>query len=391
MKKWLSFILSLTVILSLTIFTVSAYDYSEALNPGDIISLTKDMFVTDEGIILNEYVPLDTSHFTVYRKSFAKGGNLVKDVRVNGRKEEVEIIMGGNENTVAPNSPNVILSHLSLRCIRSIRASDGTYLAKSGDIYVYQGTLELTVGATPEVVDFDREGTYISLVSNENKFVKFNSTGSSYGDITIDYTSNATGKMRVFDGQRGFLYFDDDVNPSFSKLNPNAYIWAVNLGDKKLPSTMTLYLYADKNDYIYQNTNGSLRLLGQNDMTYDDNLKAWKIQLTTAKNFIISDKALYSTNSSNSNKEPVYSPEDEEYWINKYNKPLDKPNNNGTYVPTPNPSTGGYPTQTNTFKSIVSIAITAISCITVISIATSSLIFAKKDSSKPIIFKRKKK
>ena len=399
MKKVLSIFLCIITVI-LTVSTAFAYDGYDVTNAGAVISLQKEEFAHD-AVMINEAVPLTSTYFTIHRKTFAKGASLVKDIKINNRHQEVQIIMKDEENMIAPDTPNVIISELSIRCIRSVRTGDGTYLVRSGDVFTYQGDLQFRLGAVPEIVPFDEYGGYISLVDGESRFVKFASESAKYADISVEFSNHARGKLRVFDGTSGFLYYDDDINPALANLNKNAYVWALNLGNRKLPSVMTLYIYSGPNDYIYQNINGSLQLLN-NSMAYDESEGAWRINLTKAINFVISDKPLYSVESLPSEqKKPQYTPEDEEYWINKYNEPDDdfisnkyEPNNsfntneNNHFVPVP--ETGGNPYMNNV-KNITSIAITAISCITVIAVASASLIFAKKSDKKLINIKRRRK
>ena len=366
MKKNLGRLI-LFILVICTLVTVGfAYEDGEIKAPGSIVSFDNTYFTSKDGPYIDSRVPFNSKYFTVSKKSFSKGSNLVKEIKINSRWNELQIIFQDEGIEEAPTRPNVILNDLQVKCIKSYRDSDGTYLVRSGDVFSFGEPLLFTVGNEPEVINFTKDDTTLTLSPGDNRYIKWQ--GSSYGDVVLDYAHIASATTRVVDGDKGFYIYKDEVPSNVQNRNQSAFIESLNLGTKTFAAPLNLRILVPKSSYIYYYDGGSLTTA--NGVKWDSTEDAYTIRLTKGRHFIISDEPLKGTGSG-SNTTGGHTPEDEEYWMNgEFLKPEQL-----------NPNTGK-----STAVSISAIA--AIAAIAIVSVVMNT-VMSKSVSPRKAHFKKK--
>lgn len=334
-----------------------AYATEQEVQPGDSYSIAYSEFYDSKGNALDAASDFTTSNFDIVKKTISKGSSLVKSIKINNRSHEVDITFE-EDARVAPNSPNVIITNLAVRSSRAIK--DGGYtIVKSGTTFTYDGDLEFRVGMSNNDREINRDGDDIYLESGESEYVRWRG-GDSYGKVTIEYGDIAYATSRVVENDKVLYGFSDEVHDDILDRNSSAYIQGLDIKGTSFPNTLTLYILADKGDYIYENNEGQLK---QSSAKWDSDEDAWVIKLTKGKSFIISDEKLRSAPYGSGS----YDDDDDD---DRYADDDDSSSSSGNNYY--NPDTGGGS------GSVVAVsAIVAILALAIVSIVMSTLLSSK--------------
>lgn len=364
MKRSLKAMASLVLAAMLLVTPASAAsEYTTVAAPGETVGFSKsEFFNTKNGYVIDSAVDLDNKNFEVYKKTIKTGANLIDDIRINSRNEEVQIILKTNVGIQqAPTKPNVVISALSVRAIRNVKDIGGGYLLRTGDTFAYDGTINLRVGMETRDEVLYRDDSTISLMSGDTNFVRWVDGGDGYGNVRIEYGSLGYGEQRVYPREKVLYRFDDTVPESLQDANSSAYIQACDMGQGTFEYGMKFQLLANEDDYIYEYANGKLK--AASGLKWSDEDYAWTTKLYEGKFYIISDRQLRGasgTTGGDSSSAPSY--DDEEDAVD--------PGYDNDYY---NPSTGG-----GSNVAVAVSAIAAILAISALSIIMSTILAVKK-------------
>lgn len=340
--------------------SASAYLYTDAVQPGETVGIPYSEFYDSKGNSIDTGADFTSSNFDIVKKTISKGSNLVKSFKINNRSHEVDITFSDSVRAAA-SGPNVIISSLAVRSSRAIK--DGGYtIIKSGVTFTYDGNLEFRVGMENSDREMLRDGDSIYLDSGTNEYVRW-VKGDSYGNVTVEYGDIAYATGRVMENDKVLYGYSDEVHEDILDRNPNAYIQGLDIKGTSFPNALTLYITANKNDYIYDNNEGQLK---QSSAKWDSDEDAWVIKLTKGRSFIISDEKLRSAPYGSGN----YDDEDEDDGYADYDDEESSSSSSGNIYF--NPDTGGGS------GSVVAVsAIVAILALAIVSIVMSTLLSSK--------------
>ncbi|MEG1687174.1 MAG: hypothetical protein RR276_04760, partial [Angelakisella sp.] len=199
---------------------------SATIPPGEVVGFGYSEFVQkgNTAYCIDGRAPLTNANFTITKKTFARGANLVDSIRINDRDREVQVIFASNIAIQAPaSSPNVIISELTLKATKTLRVS-GDVILKNGDLYTYGGgDLEFRVGSTLEELDVG-QNSVVQLTDGDSKSVKWTDTGK----LTVDYGNIAVGECMVYPGDKVLYYYSAEVPFALQTANTSAYIESLN-------------------------------------------------------------------------------------------------------------------------------------------------------------------
>ncbi|MEG0540931.1 MAG: hypothetical protein RR528_01260, partial [Angelakisella sp.] len=224
-------------------------------------------------------------------------------------------------------------------------------------LYSYDGDLSFRVGMEADELDMVRDGEYIALESGDTRYVRW-VKGDSYGTVEVDYGSIAMATGRVYENDRVLYGFNDEVHEDLLDRNPNAYIQGLEIKGGTFPEPMTLNIYADRDDYIYENDEGQLKIASG--LKWDNNDDAWVGKITKGKSYVISDSKLRSAPYGSGSYD-----DDDEYVEDSSSS--SRPSND--YY---NPDTGG-----GSGTVVAVSAIVAILAITIVSVVMSTVLSVK--------------
>lgn len=352
MKNNLTRLLSLLLAVLLMTTVAAAYTHPDPIAPGDTYSLDKSELYDRDGNAIPGDVTLNNTNFSIYRKSISKGANLVREIKINNRTQQVQIIFASGSVSAAPKSPNVVIDNLSVRAIRNVRDSDRNILVADRAVFEHDGNLRFSVGLETEEQSPYKDGVDIDLESGDQQYVRW-SGGDSYGTVRVNYGSLAYAEGRVYEDDKNLYYFSDEVDSNLEDANPSAYISAVNMGNGSYPNGLTVQLLANKSDYIYEYAGGKL---SATTLKWSEDDYAWVGKVTKGKHYVVSDTRLRGASGATGGDSSSSNDAD-----NSYDNPYD------------NPDTGAGSNLAVTISAIV-----AIVAISVVSIIMSTIVTVKK-------------
>lgn len=346
---------------AMLVLPASAAYVDEAVLPGDKVGIPYSEFYDSKGNMLESAGDFTDKNFAIVKKTISKGSNLVKSFKINNRSHELEITFA-EEARVAPNGPNVVISDLAVRATRSIK--DGSYtIVKSGTTYSFDGELTFRVGMDNNDREMLRDGDDIYLESGDVEYVRW-VRGDSYGNVTVEYGDIAYATGRVTENDKMLYGFSDEVHEDILDRNPDAYIQGLDIKGTSFPNSLNLYIPCSKNDYIYENDEGQLKISAAK---WDSEEEAWKLKLTKGKSLLVSDSKLRSAPYGSGNNYDDDDKDDDRYVEDEESS--SRPSND--YF---NPDTGGGS------GSVVAIsAIVAILAIAILSVIMSTLLSGRRD------------
>lgn len=295
MKRLISAVAALMLAVAMATTGAFAYDYPDPVTPGDTIGISKsEFFQPRTGYSIPGDVTLNTTNFSVYKKTISKGANLVKEIKINNRTQEVDIVFAGSA-IAEPSSPNVVISQLSVRAKRTIYDSYRDPLVTSNSVYEFDGNLRFKVGLFSDDEAMVRDGFELNLIDGDRKYIRW-VKGDGYGQVRVSYGNSAYAEGRVFENDKVLYSCNETVDPDLEDANPGAFITSIDMGGGSFPEIMSVQLLANKGDYIYEYVNGNLKAATGLKWSEDD--YAWIGKITTGKHYVFSDVRLRSVSGS---------------------------------------------------------------------------------------------
>ena len=141
-----------------------------------------------------------------------------------------------------------------------------TYAPAAEVVKTYEGeTLE--AGKTG-IYKFDSEDGEIDIEFGDQAIFTVDVTGQ--GKLNLAWSTSFDGEIADKDKSANMDFITFKGEPSFNKNG-------------------TLYIYADKDSFLYQVVDGELKAV---DADYDEDYEAWKLTTRTLGRYVISDKEL---------------------------------------------------------------------------------------------------
>lgn len=359
MRRITKTLVAAATLIAMATTLAGAYEYSEVVKPGETISIYKSELFDSKGNAIPSEVEFTTSNFSIGRKTITRGANLIEEIKIHNRSEELQIIFSEDKASAAPNRPNVVISELSVKSRRTIR--DGSDTIMRSDTYYKSDPISFRVGLDTEDWDVDSDGTTVTLNDGDKKYIEW--TSSSSGRISVDYAGVAYTEGRVYDGDKVLYYCSTEVDEKLEDANPSAFISAINMGTSEFPTSVTVQLIANKSDYIYEYNNG--KLTAATGLKWNNDDYAWVGKIPRGKHYVFSDTKLRSVSGGTVGG----ATSDDDYDDYDDDSSTTTPNDPSYY----NPETGG--------GSNVAVAISAIAAILAIaalSIIMSTILGIKK-------------
>lgn len=125
-----------------------------------------------------------------------------------------------------------------------------------------------------------------TLVAGETGIYKFNDDGEidiEFGDQAL-FTVDVTGQGKL--NLAWSTSFDGEIADKDKSANMDFITFK---GEPSFNKNGTLYIYADKDTFLYQVVDGELKAV---DAEYDEDYEAWKLTTRTLRRYVISDKEL---------------------------------------------------------------------------------------------------
>ena len=150
---------------------------------------------------------------------------------------------------------------------------------------------DLQVSYAPDGVDtyykVDFDGGDV-LESGKTGIVAFDKEAGEidieFGDETALFTVDVTGQSKL--NLAWSTSFDGEIADKDKSANMDFITFK---GEPSFNKNGTLYIYADKDTFLYQVVDGELKAV---DADYDEDYEAWKLTTRTLRRYVISDKEL---------------------------------------------------------------------------------------------------
>ena len=146
-------------------------------------------------------------------------------------------------------------------------------------------TFDLGVTYSPAAEDVKTYGGE-TLVAGETGIYKFDDDGEidiEFGDQAL-FTVDVTGQGKL--NLAWSTSFDGEIADKDKSANMDFITFK---GEPSFNKNGTLYIYADKDSFLYQVVDGELKAV---DAEYDEDYEAWKLTTRTLRRYVISDKEL---------------------------------------------------------------------------------------------------
>ena len=251
--------------------------------PGGKIMVYIDAFDDGAGKALTG--TLTSEYFSIAKKTWEKGGSLIKEVKFNDAKERIEIILKDDYTLETPdeNKFNLIIKALEIKC----KKDTGT--AEKRKTYGLLDSIdkELLIGWDVATVALTDSNPTLTL----GTINKMDGKGDvAYETVSFELPDAAYAEGRVYDGDKYFVDGDTGVDTDIVKKYPDADLEFVNL--KNSPSFNTnfdLEVYADEDSYIYEVKDGKLVA---SSLKWDNDAYAFTGRVRTLGTYVISDTKL---------------------------------------------------------------------------------------------------
>ena len=252
--------------------------------PGGKILVYIDAFDKGDGNALTG--TLTSEYFSIAKKTWEKGGSLIKEVKFNDAKERIEIILKDDYTLETPDAGkyNLIIKALEIKC----KKDTGT--AEKRKTYGLLDSVgkELLIGWNVVNVDISASNPTLTLGTINKMFVEEGTV--AYATVSFDLPDAAYAEGRVYDGDKYFVDGDTDVDTDIVKKYPDADLEFVNLKNSpSFNSNFDLEVYADEDSYIYEVKDGKLVA---SSLKWDNDAYAFTGRVRTLGTYVISDTKL---------------------------------------------------------------------------------------------------
>ena len=251
--------------------------------PGGKIMVYIDAF--DDGVGKALTGTLTSEYFSIAKKTWEKGGSLIKEVKFNDAKERIEIILKDDYTLETPdaNKFNLIIKALEIKC----KKDTGT--AEKRKTYGLLDSIgkELLIGWDVATVALTDSNPTLTL-GTINKMDGNDTVAYNTVSFTVDDIAYAEG--RVYDGDKFFIDADTDIDTDILKKYPDAELEFVNMKNSpSFNSNWTVEVYGDEDSYIYEVKDGKLVA---SSLKWDDDAYAFTGKVRTLGTYVISDTKL---------------------------------------------------------------------------------------------------
>lgn len=227
-----------------------------------------------------------SEYFTITSKKFSKGANLVKEVKFNDDDNQLLIVLNDNyELTVPKNSPNLVIDKLEIKARKDWEPTKGTKVIDKGETYTFAGEKELFVGYPENKNELDGDANF-----ENGELVKFIDTGKetpyetaelSEGDVYLE--------GRVYKDDKVFVKVDNKVNKDILKASEEADIRFYNIKTNGFPSSTTIQLSAEEDEFVYKVVDGKITASG---LKWSEDDYAWVGKIRSTVSYVVSDVEL---------------------------------------------------------------------------------------------------
>lgn len=299
MKKILSLVLA-AAMLSTTAFAAGPGIGSGASEGIDTAAPGKTLWVSGADFassVAGSQLPTDwhfsSEYLTISSKSFSKGANLVKEVKINDNEMRLDIVLNDNYDLKLPNGDNLVIKKLAVKGKDNFDKNGDKVLTDAGDIkkgteYVYGGRKNLRVGFTGNKVFLDNSPAYAM-----GDMVEFKAaTGVNYETVSLDGAADIYIEGRVYDGDKVYVNVDYDANKEVLKAaDENADIRFYNITTNGFPTANTIQLSVDEDQFVYKLVDGKLVASG---LKWSADDYAWTGKIRSSVSYVVSDIELKS-------------------------------------------------------------------------------------------------
>lgn len=309
MKKILSLVLA-AAMLSTTAFAAGAGIGSGAsqdidtTTPGSTIWVKGNSFMSAGKLALPTDWHFSSEYLTISSKSFAKGANLVKEVKINDNDMRLDIVLNDNYDLKMPNGDNLVIKKLAVKGRDTFDATKDndektTVSIKKGTEYVYEGSKNLKVGFSGTKINLDgsplADGTNLPVAYKMGDLVEFDVGADKtivYETVSLDGAADIYLEGRVYDGDKVYVDVNYDANKEVLKAaDENADIRFYNITTNGFPTANTIQLSVDEDQFVYKLVDGKLVASG---LKWSADDYAWTGKIRSSVSYVVSDIELKS-------------------------------------------------------------------------------------------------
>lgn len=264
-----------------------------AANPGEEMYATADDFtgLSDAAIDWR----FSSEYFTIASKKFSKGATLVKEVKFNDDDAQLLIVLNDNYDLTQPkNSPNLVIDKLEVKARKDYKTgtkpNEVTVIDK-GATYKYNGNRELWVGYDINENELDGDANF-----ENGELVKFVDAGGQTPYATAELSeSDVYLEGRVYKSDKVFVKVDNKVDKEILKASEEADIRFYNVKTNGFPSSTTIQLAVEEDEFVYKIVDGKLTASG---LKWSDDDYAWTGKIRSSVSYVVSDIELKNVSAS---------------------------------------------------------------------------------------------
>lgn len=265
---------------------------SKLVTPGNELAVTETYFKLDGKTAFATTLGyhFSSEYFNVTTKKFSKGSNFVKEVKFSEDANELLIVLNGEQYDLArpddaTKSPNLVIEKLEIKAKKDWEqtvAGKTVKVIDKGETYAYTGAKELFVGYTLVEKELDTD----TGLEND-KMVKFKDTKGDTPYETFDFDElDISLEGRAYKGDKIYVKVDGKANTDVLKMDDNADMRFYNVKTNGFPSTTTIVLAAEEDEFVYKIVDGKLSPSG---LKWSDDDYGWTGKIRGAVSYVVSD------------------------------------------------------------------------------------------------------
>lgn len=299
MKKILSLVLA-AAMLTTVAFAGDVHigkGVSSVSNPGkELYAEAGDFNIT---LPAGEGWRFSSEYFTIASKKFTKGANLVKEVKFDDDENQLLVVLNDNYELVRPTAtqaPNLVIDKLEIKAKKTWDSTDDKNSdnaeIKKNKTYVFDGEKTLKVGFDTEDTDYKQElASSPKFVNGE--LVKFVNDTKVYESTPYETAEMNEGDIylegRVYKDDKVYVKVDNKVNKDILKASEEADIRFYNIKTNGFPSTTTINLTAEEDEFVYKIVDGKIAASG---LKWSADDYAWVGKIRSGVSYVVSDVEL---------------------------------------------------------------------------------------------------